>query len=248
MNAIIVDDEKRNITRLRRLLGNHISEVTIVGEAFNADEGVTLIKTLDPHLVFLDIQMPGKSGFELLSGLGSYNFEVIFVTAYEQYAIQAIRFSALDYLLKPVQPYELARALLKIERQKKYIRDKIFNLLAITSGALHKNEHRIALPLMNELRLVDPADIIRCESNNNYTRFHLHSGDQVLVSKGIYEYISILEDYGFIHCHQLHLVNLLYIKSLLQEDGAYELLLTNNTRIPVSRRRKDLVKDTLLRR
>lgn len=248
MRAIIIEDEKKNITHLRGLLTMYCKQVKIIGEATNAEEGLKLIAGLNPNLVFLDIQMPGKSGFDMLASLGEYNFEVIFVTGYDQYGIQAVKFSALDYLLKPVKVDELAKAVAKAEaqKQKRQTHEQIINLLSVINNA-QKAGHHIALPLMKELRFVSPDEIIRCESDNNYTQFYLRNSEKLLVSTGIYEYEEMLKDYHFIRCHQSHLINRKFIKSLLKEDTVFELLLTDGTRIPVSRLRKDMVKEELMK-
>lgn len=248
MRAIIIEDEKKNITHLRGLLTMYCKQVEIIGEATNAEEGLKLIAGLNPNLVFLDIQMPGKSGFDMLASLGEYNFEVIFVTGYDQYGIQAVKFSALDYLLKPVKVDELAKAVAKAEaqKQKRQTHEQIINLLSVINNA-QKAGHHIALPLMKELRFVSPDEIVRCESDNNYTQFYLRNSEKLLVSTGIYEYEEMLKDYHFIRCHQSHLINRKFIKSLLKEDTVFELLLTDGTRIPVSRLRKDMVKEELMK-
>lgn len=248
MRTIIIEDEKKNITHLKGILTKHFKQVEIIGEASNADDGLTIISGLHPDLVFLDIQMPGKSGFDMLATLGEYNFDVIFVTGYDHYGIQAVKFSALDYLLKPVKVDELAKAIAKAEnrKQKKQTQHQIANLLSVINNS-QKADHRIALPLMKELRFVNPDEVIRCESLKNYTRFYLDNGEQLLVSKGIYEFDELLAEYHFIRCHQSHLVNRKFIKSLLKEDTVSELLLTDGTRVPVSRLKKDLVKEELMK-
>jgi two-component system LytT family response regulator len=246
IRAVIIDDERKNITHLRGLLTKHADQVEIVGEALNTDQGLSLIANKHPELVFLDIQMPGKSGFDLLSEIGNYDFDVIFVTGYDRYGIQAVKFSALDYLLKPVKSSELAKALLKAASRKqiRQTQEQIINLLSLLNNP--QKDHRIALPLLKEVRLVSPEEVIRCESTNNYTNFYLQSGEKLLVSKGIYEYDELLKAYHFIRCHQSHLVNQKFVKSLLKEDNIFELLLTDGSRIPVSRLKKDMVREHLL--
>lgn len=248
MRTIIIDDEKKNITHLKGLLTSHCKQVEIIGEAANVAEGLEMIADLNPELVFLDIQMPGKSGFDMLAALGEYSFEVIFVTGYDQYGIQAVKFSALDYLLKPVAIAELVKAIAKatLMNQKKQTHEQITNLLSVLNNT-QKQSHRIALPLMKELRFVNPDDIIRCESANNYTHFYLQGGEKLLLSKGIYEYDEMLKDYDFIRCHQSHLVNRKLIKSLVKDDTIFELLMTDGSRIPVSRLKKEIVKEALMR-
>ncbi len=246
MRTIIIEDERQNTIHLKGMLAKHCRQVEVIGEAADADEGILLITQLKPELIFLDIVMPGKSGFDLLAALGSYDFEVIFVTGYDQYGIQAVKFSALDYLLKPVKVKELREAVAKAETktQHKQTHERIRNLLSLINT--QKAFHRIILPLMKEHRLVNPEDIIRCEAVNNYTKFYLANNETLLVSKGIYEYAEILDEYHFIRCHQSHLVNGKFVKSLLKDDAILELLLYDGTRIPVSRLKKEMVKKKLV--
>ncbi len=248
MKAIIIEDEKKNIVHLKGLL-KHFPAVELVGEAGDALEGIQLISKTHPDLIFLDIQLPGKSGFELLASLGDYHFEVIFITAFDQYGIQAIKFSALDYLLKPVKMGELYRAIQKATKRtdNKQTQEQIRNLLSIVTQ--NKKDHRIALPLMKEIRFVNPEDIMRCEAANNYTHIYLESGEKLLVSRGLFEFTELLKDYQFIRSHQSHLVNRRFIKSILKEDTISELLLREgSTRVPVSRLRREEVKEELIKK
>lgn len=246
MRTLIIEDEKKNISHIKGLLKN-LPQVNLVGEATNAAEATRLIAGLHPELLLLDIQLPDKNGFELLASLGEYNFEVIFITAYDHYGIQAVKCSALDYLLKPVKLTDLNSAIQKAMKRKegKQTQLLIQNLLSIVNRP--PKEHRIAIQLMKETRFIDPADIIRCEAANNYTQIFLVSGEKLIASKGLYDFAGIFEKYHFIRCHQSHLVNRKYIKSLLSHDTVFELQLTEKgIRIPVSRLKKDLVKAELL--
>ncbi len=247
LKAIIIDDEENNIDNLQVLLSKYCPEVTVVATAGNAEEGRRVIQQSEPDIVFLDIQMPGSSGFDLLKSLAHYNFEVIFITAYDQYDIQAIKFAAIDYILKPVNIEELQAAVKKaaqkrIEKKQNLQLENLLQLLQQQS----KDKHRIALPLAKETRFVQIEDIIRCESSNNYTTFYFINNDKLLVSKPIYEYEEILTNYHFIRCHQSHLVNKKFIKSWIKEDGGY-LLLEDKTLIPVSRQKKEYIKELLFR-
>ncbi len=242
MRTIIIEDENKTITHLKGLLRN-LPQVELVGEATNAAEAIRLITELSPELILLDIQLPDNSGFELLASLGDYAFDVIFITAYDQYGIQAVKCSALDYLLKPVKLADLSFAVQKAAKGKeqKQKQLKIKNLLSIIN--LPQKEHRIAVQLMKEVRFIDPSDIIRCEAANNYTHIYLKNGEKLIASKGLFEFDDMLAPYHFIRCHQSHLVNKKYIKSLLSTDAVLELLLTEkDMRIPVSRLKKDFVK------
>jgi two-component system, LytTR family, response regulator len=246
ITAVIIDDEKNNIDNLSGLLKEFFPALTVIGEGTNAAEGERLIIQHRPDIVFLDIQMPGKNGFELLTSLPVHNFELIIVTAFDQFGIQAVKFSAIDYLLKPINEEELRKAVQKaIDRsiEKKQNR-QLENLLEVLQNRQHKDDHRMALSSSKETRFVKTKEIIRCESNNNYTTFYILDGERIVTTKPIFEYEEILQGYGFIRCHQSHLVNKRYIKSLVKEDGGY-LLLENGDQIPISRMKRDLVKKEL---
>jgi two-component system LytT family response regulator len=242
IKAVIIDDEQNNIDNLFQLLQKVSPELTIVATARNADDGNKIIRQHDPDLVFLDIQMPGKTGLDLLKSFERYSFEVIFVTAYDHYAIQAVKLSAIDYLVKPVSIEELKSAVQKVMHKlgEKRQNLQLENLLQLLRQGQERSEHRIALPTSKETRFIRTGEIVRCESSNNYTTFYFTDGEKLLVSKPIFEYEELLEDYGFIRCHQSHLVNKRYIKSWRKEDGGY-LLLDDNTQLPVSRQKKEMV-------
>jgi two-component system, LytTR family, response regulator len=246
ISAIIIDDEPNNIDNLSSLLQKHCPAISVAGTANTAGQGKELIVQLQPDLVLLDIQMPGQSGFDLLRSLPSHDFEIIFVTAFDNYGIQAVKFSAIDYLLKPVNPEELKRAIEKVVLKSKQKKQnlQLENLITLLQKNQHKEEHRIALPGSKETRFAYTRDIIRCESSNNYTTFYLVNGEKLVVSRPIYEYDELLASYGFLRCHQSHLVNKQYIKSWIKEDGGY-LLMEDRSQVPVSRQKKDLVRQEI---
>ncbi len=242
---ILVDDERNNLENLQFLLQEHCPALEFVGAARSVQEGQQLIRAAVPDLIFLDIQMPGETGFDLLRSIDKPAFEVIFVTAYDQYGIQAIKFSALDYLLKPVAIEELIQAVDKAtEKIKSKQQNKnISNLLAYLEKP--KTESlRIALPTMKETHYVKLEEIIRCEASDNYTLFFLQNGENILVSKTLKEYDDLLRTHNFQRVHQSHLVNMQFVKSLLKEDGG-TLLLSDKTKIPISRQNLDAVKKAL---
>ncbi|MBO9204441.1 MULTISPECIES: LytR/AlgR family response regulator transcription factor [Niastella] len=244
MKVIIIDDEDNNIENLQQLLQVYCPEVRVVGTAANSDDGIALINQIQPDLVFLDIEMPGKNGFELLKSLSAYNFEIIFVTAHHQYGIQAVKFAAIDYILKPIDIEELktavAKALKKRTAQQQNL--QLENLIQILQQQQVKTEHRIALPTAKETRFAKTEEIIRCESSNTYTTFFLVSGEKIMVSKPIYEFEELLADYQFIRCHQSHIVNKKFIKSWVKANGGH-LLLYDKTEVPVSRQKREELKD-----
>ena len=243
ISAVIIDDEDNNIENVKELLRLHCPEVMVVSSAFNAELGKKIILSDKPDLVFLDIQMPGKNGFELLQSLPAYSFEIIFVTAYDKYGIQAVKFAAIDYLLKPIDIDELKlavkKAIHRIAERKQNI--LLENLIVLLTKNQDKDQHRIALPTAKEIRFVNPQRIIRCESSNNYTTFFLDTSEKLMVSRPIFEYDELLRDYGFIRCHQSHLVNKKYVKSWVREDGGY-LLLEDKMQLPISKQKRDLLK------
>lgn len=240
LKTILVDDEQNNLVNLGQLLKEYCPGIEVIATAADAAAGRNAILQHHPDLVFLDIQMPGKSGFDLLRELHQYDFEVIFVTAFDQYAIQAVRFAAVDYLLKPVSIDELqaavSRALVKRSEKKKNL--QLENLLQLLQE--QKEDHRIALATIKETRFIRTTEIVRCESSNNYTIFFLSNGEKLTASRPIFEYEELLKSYGFIRCHQSHLVNRKYVKSWVKEDGGY-LLLDNGHQVPVSKNKKDVV-------
>lgn len=246
INCIIIDDEVNNIENLASLINSHCPELIVIGKNTSPVKAKSLIAELKPDLIFLDIQMPEQSGFDMLRDIGNLDFEVIFVTAYDQYGIQAIKFSALDYLLKPINVEELklavSKAIAKVHEKKE--NKQLTNLLSFINEKQNKAFHRIALQSSKETRFIEPSKIIRCESSNNYTTFFLVNNEQILTSKPIYEYEEIMQEYGFVRCHQSHLVNKNFIKSIVKEDGGY-LLMEDNSRVPLSRQKRDAIRAAL---
>ena len=246
MRAILVDDEPHNVANLQALLGTYCPQVEVCGTALNVETAKRLLYAHEPDLLFLDIQMPQQNGFDLLRSLPAHNTAVIFVTAYDQYALQAMRFAAVDYLLKPVAIDELQAA---VERAGKQHRLKeqnqlLQNLLQILNDGHRPDEPRITLATAKETRFVKISEIIRCESANNYTTFYLTDGEALLVCKPIYGYDDLLKEHGFVRCHQSHLVNKLFIKSWKKEFGDF-LLLTNGSEVPISKGKKEDLKKSL---
>lgn len=246
MRSIIIDDETNNIDNLQLLLQQHCPAIKIIATATNADQAEKLILLHQPDLLFLDIQMPDKNGFDLLRSLPDPGFEVIFVTGFDKYGIQAVRFSAIDYLLKPIVVTELVAAVERAVNKSslKMKNRQLENLIELLQKENNKKVHKIALPSAKEIRLIPPTDIVCCEAKNNYTLFYLEGDEKLMISKPIYEYEELLAGYGFIRCHNSFLVNKTAVKSMLKEDGI-TFLVTNELRIPVSRQKKDLVKEEL---
>ncbi|RZJ99681.1 MAG: response regulator transcription factor [Flavobacterium sp.] len=244
ITAVIIDDEANNIENLQIIITQYCPNIIIEAIADNASNGIEIIKKYHPDIVFLDIQMPDHSGFDLLTNLPYIKFEVIFITAYDKYGIQAIKFSALDYLLKPININEFKIAVAKAEQriQEKQQNRNLENLLNYMKTG--NKEPKIALPTLKETMYVKITDIIRCEATNNYTTFHLQSKEQVLVCKTLKDFADLLKPHDFVRTHQSHLVNLRFVKSYLKEDGG-TLLLDNQDKIPISRQNREIIRMAL---
>lgn len=238
IRCIIIDDEEGNIINLAAILSAHCKQVEVVATAQSAQAGMDVIRQQSPDLVFLDIEMPHGTGFDLLEMLGEISFEVIFVTAYNQYAIKAIRFCALDYLLKPIHIPDLLGAVNRLE--KKLLDRRKDERMRLFAEHLQNPEKtsRIALPMADEIRFAEIADIVRCEGDNNYTWFYFKQGARTLVSKTLREFEDLLSAYGFVRVHRSHLINTRCVQSYIKKDGGY-LLMTDGAQIAISRNKKD---------
>ena len=247
LRAVIIDDETNAREALANLLKLLCPEVDICGEAKNVDLGIELIRQKQPNLVFLDVQMPGKNGFDLLSSFEKVDFGVIFTTAYQEFAIRAFRFSAVDYLLKPIDPDELQAAVEKFKahvgslnsQQLQILQEHLDEKQGLRLMQRQKNANqRIALPTAEGIHFVQMTDIVQCESLGSYTKFHLTKGPAIVVSRLLKEYEEILDNYYFFRVHQSNIVNLEHIKRYVKGDGG-QVWMSNNAEIEVSRRRKD---------
>lgn len=243
MNAVIIDDEVNNIKNLKSLLNRYCPQISVVSYATNVDEGILLIHQQNPKIVFLDVQMPGENGFDLLKNINHPAFEVIFVTAYEKYAIDAIKFSAIDYLLKPVDISELVNAVSKAiaNIERKMYNNRLENFI---ENIKHEKRLKVAIPGIKETFFIDPESILYCQAENNYTHFYLTTREKYTSSKPIFEYEELLTPYGFIRCHQSFLVNRHHIKKWLRTDGD-RLLMEGQHEIPISRNQRQKVKHTI---
>ena len=248
MLAVLIDDEISNLENLRTLLEKYCPQVSIMATAQRVDEAVGMIEKYLPDLVFLDIQMGNQTGFDVLKRLPTRNFEVIFVTAHDQYGIQAVKFAALDYLLKPVDIEELIHAVNKAEHKlAAQIQTSQLDFLLQQLKMPAVGQGKIALQMQSEIRYVGLSEIIRCEADNTYTHFFLSSGERILVSKSLKEYADLLRPNGFLRTHQSHLVNPKYVKSWLKEDGGV-LLLISGEKVPISKPNREMVKQALQQR
>lgn len=241
IRAIIVEDEKHSRETLRGLLDRYCRNVIVVAEADSYRGGLAVIKEFNPQLVFLDIQMPDGSGFRMLEEIDEINFEIIFTTAFDQFAIKAIKYSALDYLLKPIDPEELANALKKVEQKiSKLAVNQNIQVLLDNIKNKDADPHKIVLSTSEKIHVIETDQILRCESDNYYTNFFLTDGKQILISKTLKENEEMLGGHNFIRPHKSHLVNVKYIKGYLRSDGGY-IEMTDGSKIPVSRRKREKI-------
>lgn len=241
IKAIIIEDEKMSRETLRRMLEKYCPTVTVVAEADGYRKGLEEIRKQPPDVIFLDIQMPDGSGFRLIEELGEIDFEVIFTTAFDQFAIKAIKYSALDYLLKPIIPQDLMDAVNKVEKKISDSRNKknLDELLA-TVKSQEDFSRKIVLSTSEMIHVIHVDDIIRCESDNYYTNFYFTDGRRLLVSKTLKENEELLSRYNFIRPHKSHLVNTKYILNFIRQEGGY-ILMSDGSKVPVSRRKKDKI-------
>lgn len=241
IKAIIIDDIEQARITLKKDLQVYAPDVEIIGEANGVVEGAKLLKNTKPDILFLDIQMQDGSGFDLLDILKEINFKIIFITASDAHAIKAFRYAAIDYLMKPVDPDELISALRKY-REHNPNENENYKLLNETLKNAQKPHERLALHTQDKIHIVNIQDIIRCESNINYTEFHFSNGKKFLVTKTLKDFEDLLNDQGFYRVHQSHLVNTKYIKEFVKTDGGY-LIMTDGCNVPVSsRKRPEVVK------
>ncbi|HXB42047.1 MAG TPA: LytTR family DNA-binding domain-containing protein [Bacteroidia bacterium] len=236
IKAIIIDDIEQARITLKKDLQAYAKDVEVIGEANGVIEGAKLLKSVKPDVLFLDIQMQDGSGFDLLDILKEINFKIIFITASDAHAIKAFRYAAIDYLLKPVDPDELVAALKKL-REENINESEKYKLLNDSLKNHQKPHERLALHTQDKIHVVNIQDIIRCESNVNYTEFYFSGGKKLLVTKTLKDFEDLLSDQGFYRVHQSHLINTKYIKEFVKTDGGY-ILMNDGCNVPVSTRKR----------
>lgn len=243
ITAVIIDDERHSVETLAWKLENYCPEVIVTSTFTDPTEGLEYLAATPPQLLFLDIEMPQLNGFELLKQLNPVPFEVIFTTAYDEFGVRAIKVSALDYLLKPIQVDELKEAVEKHKQKTMKLTDS--QLKVLFSNIQEEQQGRsgkIALATKESIEFVFPEEIIACSSDSNYTMVYLNSGRKKLISRTLKDIEELLSDYQFFRVHHSHLVNLTHVKEFMRHDGGY-LVMSNQMTLPVSRsRREELLK------
>jgi two-component system, LytTR family, response regulator len=240
MKAILVDDEPDGIRTLQKMLERHCPQVQVAATCSNAVTAMQQIEQLKPDVVFLDIQMPGKTGLELLTEIRHKDFEVVFVTAYNEYMLQALQYSAADYLLKPVDEERLVEAVHRVDRRLQEGRkeEQASALLHNLGKAGSPSEMRLCLPTLKGFIVLKLEEIIYCEAERSYTVFHLEGNKTVTVSKPLLEYDQLLRETSFLRIHKSFLVNLLHVKEYQRGEGGL-VILSDGAEIEVSRRKKE---------
>lgn len=239
VRALIIDDEKHCCDSLQWQLKKYCPEIEIIAVSNNAEKGLQQIHHHQPQLIFLDVEMPGMSGFEMLESLTQINFDIIFTTAFDQYAIRAIKFGALDYLIKPIDKDELIEAINKFLNCTQ--RDSLKQLSALLTHIRKSNDlsfQKIALPTLHGYELVPLNNIIFCESSSNYTDIHLNNGQHMLISRTLKDIEDLLDMQPFFRVHNSYVVNLQYAVRYIKGEGGH-LVLNNDVSIPVSRNKKE---------
>lgn len=247
INTIIIDDEQHCIDRLTTLIGRHCADtITICGTYNNINDAKEGINRFDPNLVFLDVMLKDNTGFDLLRQLPEVTFEVIFTTAYDQFAVEAFRFSALDYLLKPVDPEELVAAVGKLNNQAT-LRNRPAQLSALLNNLKNEGQDkRLAIPTMRGIDFIHLHNIIRCQSEGNYTIVHLNDSQKITVAKTLKVFEELLSGYDFFRIHHSHIVNLAHVKSYAKGKVGY-VIMTDGSQVEVATRRKDGFMKRMLR-
>jgi len=243
LKALIVEDEVLNREVLRSLLQNYCPEIDVAGEADSVRAAITSIQSLEPQLVFLDIELGDGTAFDLLGQLPNPKFSVIFTTAYDQYALRAIKFNALDYLLKPIDPDELQDAVNKATSPGAVYDQNLAHF--ISNWSKHKNNNPvITLSTSDSFEYIPVRDILRCEAQGAYTRFYIRDKQPLLVSKTLKEYEPLLQPYEFFRAHQSHLINLFEVVRYIKTDGGY-IMMKDGAKIGVARTRRDHFLETM---
>ncbi len=244
INAILIDDEKNALEVLQMQLTQFCKEVNIVATANGGLKGIEAIKKYNPDLVFLDIEMPHKNGFDVLTETSQFNYDVVFTTAYDQFAIKAFKFSAIDYLLNPIDIVELQQAVEKAKQKKGNTNlDEKIKLLFSQLQPQQKLTNKIALPIGDAMQLTEPDEIIRCESDSNYTHIFLANGKKITLAKTLKEVEENISGNPFYRIHQSHLINMNHVNKYIKGDSPY-VVMKDGTQIAISRNKKEAFMET----
>lgn len=240
MKALIIEDEQKSREMLSEILKKYYPQIAILGLAKNVAEAVELIEKTKPNLLFLDISMPDGTGFDVLEKTLGHHFDIIFTTATDKHALKAIKYSACDYLLKPIDLDELNDAINRVEKKHAVVMPSMENLQFLIQNLKRTddNYNKISLPTGNAFEIVQIKDIIRCEADGSYTNFFLVGGKKLMVSASLKHYEDLLPEKDFIRIHHHNLVNMNHVIRFLKEDGGYAIM-SDNSKLEISRRKKE---------
>jgi two-component system LytT family response regulator len=234
---LIIDDEKRIRDFVKRMIDSFDLGVEVYTDGENVETGIAAIKSLKPDIVFLDIQMPDGTGFDLLNQLEKKTFELIFITAFQEYAIMAIKFSALDYILKPIDSEELKTALVNALDTLDFIKEET-QYEALSHNLNAQQKRKLVLKTQESVHVVDLGEIVRCEADKNYTFFYLNNGKKILVSRTLKDFELLLANHGFFRVQQSHLINIDYIDRYDKIEGG-SVIMKDGASVPLSTAKKE---------
>jgi two-component system, LytTR family, response regulator len=239
LNVVIVDDEPDAVKFIQGIIAEYCPNLHVAGVANSARDGISIINNEKPDLVFLDVQMPHGSGFDLLSSFTEKTFDVIFITAYNHYAIQAIKFSAVDYILKPVNISEFIEAVSKVEQKRSSQEYRNLSYHHLLENLRTPRPSKLAIPTNDGIEYLNTAEIIRIEADRSYSWFYLNEKRKFLVSRNLKEYQELLQDLDFFRPHNSHLINMHFVKKFIRHEGGY-IEMTDGSSVPISRGKRDL--------
>ncbi len=242
--VIIIDDEAHCTNVLESLIKKINGDYSVIGVFTNPLEGLNFIQNNPPDLLFLDIEMPNLNGFSLLDNLLPIDFDVIFTTAYDQYALKAFRYSAINYILKPITERNIVTALSNWEKRRNKTTNKQWQLFQQHLQESNKECSQIALPTGVGYKIVEIDNIVRCQSDSNYTNIYCKDENKILISRTLKEIEELLKDHGFLRVHQSHLINPQYVQGILKNDGG-SLIMQDGAEVPVSRQRSKQINEIL---
>jgi len=240
LRTVIIDDEPDAVDFINSIINEYCPSLEVKGKAYDVKEGVCKIDEIKPDLIFLDVEMPHGSGFDLLTNFPDKNFDVVFITAFNHYAIKAIKFSAVDYILKPININEFIEAVNKVvkKRSDSFSRGNE-NIKALLENLKSTLPSRLAIPTSDGMEFLNPREIIRIEADRSYSWFYITGNRKILVSKHLKEFQDLLSDRYFFRPHNSHLINLKYVRKYVRKEGGF-IEMQDGSQIPVSRNRRDL--------
>lgn len=239
LRTVIVDDEHDAVNFIESIVNEYCENIEIAGKAHSAIQGIEVISKEKPDLVFLDVEMPHGSGFDLLAAFPDKDFDVIFITAFNHYAIKAIKFSAVDYILKPININEFLEAVKKVEEAREGKISSNVNFHTLFENLKTGIPSKLAIPTSSGMEYLNTRQIIRIEADRSYSWFYMDGGEKYLVSRNLKEYQELLSDRNFFRTHNSHLINLEHVKKYIRHEGGY-IEMTDGSNVPISRGKKDV--------